>query len=215
MIKAVFLDKDGVLLNSMKNHIKSWKQAIKQHLNINSNLKNIYLYEGNNSSEILEKILKDIGQRTNKKTKQEIIKTKHEIYNKLKTKDYNIKRQLNKLKKTGIKLIVVTGSSVKQDIEECYGKEIFDKIITADKVKHSKPSKEIYAYALKVSKLKPREVLVIENAPYGIISAKKNNLKVYAIETTLSREHLKTADNVFKTHKELFKKIFSDLNVHT
>ena len=62
-------------------------------------------------------------------------------------------------------------------------------------------------------KAKKNETLVIENAPYGIQAAKSAGLRVYAIETTLSRDHLLEADLIFKNHKQLFKQLFKELNI--
>jgi beta-phosphoglucomutase-like phosphatase (HAD superfamily) len=48
--------------------------------------------------------------------------------------------------------------------------------------------------AARILGLEPRQCLVVENAPFGIESAKKAGMFCVAITTSLPKEHLKKAD---------------------
>jgi beta-phosphoglucomutase-like phosphatase (HAD superfamily) len=58
-----------------------------------------------------------------------------------------------------------------------------DKLITGRDVRHGKPHPEPYLKALSKSGWKPSEVVVIENAPLGIQSAKGAGIYTVAINT--------------------------------
>ena len=110
------------------------------------------------------------------------------------------------MKNNGLKLAVVTGANKEfaTKIVSNYFESYFDVLINGEDVKNSKPSPEPYLKALELLKLSSQEVLVIENAPLGIKSAKNANLEVLALQTTLEKSKLKEADLIFKNHEDLF-----------
>jgi beta-phosphoglucomutase len=76
-------------------------------------------------------------------------------------------------------------------------------IVTGNDVKHGKPHPEPYLTSLKNLKMKPSDAVVIENAPFGIRSAKEAGLRCLALETSLPREYLREADAVYSSIKDL------------
>ena len=52
-------------------------------------------------------------------------------------------------------------------------------------------------------KIKPEKCMVIENAPLGIEAAKNAGMYCVAIETTLGKEFLNSADCILKNIEEL------------
>jgi len=67
-------------------------------------------------------------------------------------------------------------------------------VVTGDSVKKGKPHPEPYLKAASVLGLRPKQCLVVENAPFGIASAKKAGMFCIAITTSLPRDYLKQAD---------------------
>ncbi|HZY92558.1 MAG TPA: HAD family hydrolase [Thermoplasmata archaeon] len=69
---------------------------------------------------------------------------------------------------------------------------LFKVIVTAEDVSRTKPDPDAYLLALKKLAVNADEVLVLENAPLGIESARAAGLRVVALTTTnppkLSRE---------------------------
>jgi len=116
------------------------------------------------------------------------------------------------LKNKGILSGLVTGSSLKEAQkmlpEDIY--KLFDTIVTGDRVKRGKPYPDPYLTAAKNLKVLSKECMVIENAPYGIKSAKAAKMYCCAIATSLSRDLLSEADVIFDTHRELYEYFESD-----
>ncbi len=74
--------------------------------------------------------------------------------------------------------------------------KLFDVIVAGNNVKKGKPHPEPYLKAAKLLNLKIDECVVVENAPYGIESAKCAGMYCIAISTSLPREFLTRADVV-------------------
>ncbi len=208
---------DGVLINDMPRHVYAWLKALKQFNIVKIPKKEFYLKEGASNKQYLTYILDSQGIKISEVQKEKIHNLKLELFEKKgKTKLYKILKYLQKLKKAKIKMAVATGENKKiatAEIHELFP-DIFLFIITGDEVKNSKPYPEEYEKAVKGLNAKKSETIVIENAPFGIQSAKSAGLKVYAIETTLNKKYLSGADMVFKNHNKLFKQLFKELKIN-
>ena len=79
----------------------------------------------------------------------------------------------------------------------------FDFILTGDEIERAKPDPEPYLTAARRIGLEPGECIVIENAPLGIEAAKAAGMQCIAVESTLKRDHLGSADYIFKDIGEL------------
>ncbi len=75
----------------------------------------------------------------------------------------------------------------------------FDVVVTKDDVPRSKPNPAIYLLAAKRLKVKPRDCVVVEDAPNGIVAAKRARMKVIAVQQTFSDGVLHRADVVVPT----------------
>ena len=97
-----------------------------------------------------------------------------------------------------------------QGLEDHFpGVFVKEKMVTAFDVKNGKPHPEPYLMALKKSKLKPWEVIVVENAPLGVESATMAGLLTLAVNTgPLAPEVLSDSGAciVFTGMKELYEK---------
>jgi HAD superfamily hydrolase (TIGR01509 family) len=91
------------------------------------------------------------------------------------------------LKGMGLDIWVVTGSSQDKFLEPLlrdFRRFISaDRLITGRDVKHGKPNPEPYLKALYKSGWEPSEVIVIENAPLGIQSAKAAGIYTIAVNS--------------------------------
>jgi len=237
MIKNIIFDLDGTIVKDMHIHVYCWKKALKK-FEINVKNQELYLIEGAKNVQFLEKILDKYNIKLLKKTRKELHDFKVELFKKIENKKvsnnkiknfffnikihiigyikpYNIIKELKILKKNNIKICVATGGPKKVAplIVEKFFPKVFEFILTGDDVKESKPDPEQYNKAVKLLKAKKSETLVIENAPFGITSAKGAGLKVYAVATTLNKKYLKDADKVFSNHKRLFKYLFQELDI--
>lgn len=103
------------------------------------------------------------------------------------------------------KIGVVSGGTRKrlQDPKVTEVLNNFDIVITASDYKAGKPSPEPYLTAASKLKVAPSECLVIENAPLGVEAAKQAGMKCIALSTTLGPQHLKHADCIVESLKEI------------
>lgn len=211
-LKGIFLDMDGVLYDSMWQYKIAWRDAF-QLKSIEISDYDVYMQEGRSSSETIRFLYNkyrqtipsenDINEIRNKRN--EILST----YGKPKPQE-GIYELLREIKKSNLIMFVVTGSSKtnikKEIVEDFKGFIEIENIISGHDVKIGKPSPEPYLLALNMAQLKPTEVVVIENAPLGIESAKSSGIFTIAVNTgVLEDKELENAgaDNIFKSCFEL------------
>jgi HAD superfamily hydrolase (TIGR01509 family) len=171
-VRGVIFDLDGVLVDSMPAHYKAWEIAFKEVANIDVNERMIYLLEGMRGSELIKTIFEQKGfidysliEKVNSR-KNEIFKTISNIDSYSGTEELVASLRCSKA--------VVSGSAkedVKTIIDRNFGKDLFDRIITADDIGKGKPNPSSFLAALRKMNLKPSQTMVVENAPLGVQAA--------------------------------------------
>lgn len=210
--KGVFFDMDGVLYDSMGYHAEAWSSAF-SHFGIDFPPVMVYHNEGRTASATINLVFQENVQRnaTNVEVEQ-IYSRKTEII-----ADYpdaipfkSAKSLMENLKNQGFAIWVVTGSSQDKFLEalllDFEGLISSDRIITGKDVTYGKPHPEPYLRALDKSGLKADQVVVIENAPLGIQSAKAAGIYTVAVNTGILDDHFlwdAGADVVIDDLKEL------------
>jgi beta-phosphoglucomutase len=212
MTEAVIFDFDGVIADTMKDNCMAWKEAFSVY-NFAMKDDEYYQLEGMGRFQIADHF---IGKyKLDAAIKQEVADAKERIYkekNSFRIYDH-VHEIFSLLEKKNIPTAIVTGAS-RERISEHMDKKIgaqLSALITADDVKNTKPDPEPYLNAVKKLGKKAENCLVVENAILGIKSAKGAGCTCFGLETTLKKEFLKEADEVFATHKELlikFEKMF-------
>ena len=82
-------------------------------------------------------------------------------------------------------------------------RKLFTSIVAGNQVKNGKPHPEPYLKAAKLLKVLPGACLVIENAPFGITSAKQAGMPCIAVSTSLPKEYLTAADLVVESLNQI------------
>ena len=199
---AVIFDLDGVIVDTMPFHARAWQETFKK-FGIKVSKKDIYLREGEKWDKTFFDILKKHKIKITDEIKREVFRHRENVFkNILKIRIFKDAPPLIRaLKRRGLKLALVTGTPRKEVIRILPRRlyTLFDVVIPSDEVRRGKPHPEPFLKALKALKTSPKETIVIENSPNGIIAAKKANMKVIAIETSLSRRYLKEADFILKS----------------
>ena len=187
--KAVFFDMDGVLYDSMKSHASAWTRAMNES-GLPFTDYDGFMNEGRTGASTIDGVFVKIHGRTSTELEKQAIyslKSKYfEASGKTETMPY-ANELLQKIKNQNIEIYLVTGSgqaTLLQGLETNFP-GIFhkEKMVTAFDVKHGKPHPEPYLIALGKSKLKPWEVVVIENAPLGVQSATAAGLLTFGVNT--------------------------------
>lgn len=183
--KAVFFDMDGVLIDSMSYHSKSWVSAMND-FGLPFTPIESYLFEGQKGVDTVNYVFaKTHGRESTQEEQNAIYDLKLKYFNKLgepKPMPYAYEI-LKTLKSQGYHLFVVTGSAHPMLLENIqnFFPDIFDRndIISAFDVKNGKPHPEPYLKALEKANVEPWEAVVIENAPFGVKAS--SEAKIYTI----------------------------------
>ncbi len=206
--RAVLFDMDGVIVDSMHWHAESWQRAFHGR-GIELTKEEIFRREGMSGlASVMDIIKEKAGIVPDENELRLVQKNKLEIFETGKVYIFPFAQKiLEFIRMKNIMTGLVTGS-LRRSVEfilSDYIRSCFDVIIPVDDVRYGKPHPEPYLIAMNKLSCKPRETLVIENAPLGILSAKDAGADCFAIETTLDSSYLKDADKIFKDHESLLR----------
>ena len=209
-VKAVIFDMDGVITNSMPEHFRAWKKIFSDE-GISVTHLDVYAREGQPGKNTVRELFEEYGKTYTPDIAKAILEKKERLFKTMVRQRFipGARRFLKGLAKKGFTLALVTGTSRHEAKRILPGHiwKLFSVIITGDDVRRGKPFPEPFLKSLNKLCLKPHEAIVIENAPFGIESAKRAGLKCIALATSLPKSYLKDADLVFPSFKELRKKV--------
>ncbi len=199
MIKAVFFDFDGTLIDSMPAHVVAWEQILGE---IGIRLDDLYfqLHEGEKAEDTIARLLEENGKHWSEEEQSQLIERKRKLYRSqapsgLIPEAAELVRELNR---RNIACDIVTGS-IRSNMDAVLSQEelaLFRHIYTPAEYSKGKPAPDPYATAHRMSGLTAVECLAVENAPLGVESAKAAGLRTVAITTTLPPKYLTEADHV-------------------
>ncbi len=199
---AIILDMDGVVLDSMPAHLRSWQQALAP-LGIDLAAEDLYPLEGVPTERTAQRLTEQLlGEACSAEQARRLAETKQAFFR----REFNpvtvpgMAPLLYDLWGRGFRLGLVTGSS-KRVVDESLAPlelaRLFDVVVAGDEVSRGKPDPEPYQRAAQRLGLPATDCLVVENAPLGIQSAKAAGMHCVALTTTLPAERLPGADQVF------------------
>ena len=197
LFKGILFDLDGVLIDTMPLHYRAWKE-LAESLGFSVTQEEIYRREGEKGEITARDFLIRASQPVSESRIRELLDKKETLYRgmlAIKPVD-GAEQLLRHLKSKTKKLGLVTGSS-QRDIQGRLTESFlgyFECIVTSDMVLHSKPHPDPYQLALRMINLQRDEIVVIENAPYGISAAKAAGLTCVALRTSLPDSYLMEAD---------------------
>ena len=206
MIEAVLFDLDGVIVDTLHYHYLAWKHmfekyggTVREHT--------VLLHEGRSSREILPILMEESAVNIPEEKWDAFIETKRAYYRSIvKVRHYpDAFFVIDALKKRGYKVALVTAcalENMRHSISESRQRH-FDFIITGDEVPRAKPFPDPYLTAASQLGLEAAQCLVVENAPLGIEAAKNAGMYCVAIETTLGKEYLSSADTILMNLRDL------------
>ena len=192
--KAFLFDMDGVLYDSMPFHAKAWKEAF-AHVGVAFSEYDVYLNEGRTGkTTVNEAFTAQLHREATDDEIQHIYADKAEIFMSISRTNPMpfAKEVLETLKKSGKKIVLVTGSGQKSlisKLNETYP-GIFspENMVTSFDVKYGKPHPEPYLMALQKAGVQPNEAVVVENAPLGVQAGVGANIFTIALNTGILRD---------------------------
>jgi beta-phosphoglucomutase len=201
MIRGVLFDLDGVIVDTLHYHYLAWKHMFEKSGGRSpvTELATL-LHEGRNSREILPILMKEAGVEIPEAERAAFIEEKRAYYRSIvKVTTYpGAFETIEAVRRRGFKVALVTACAL-NNMRHCLTREQqghFDFIITGDEVPRAKPFPDPYLTAARQLGLRPDECVVVENAPLGIEAARNAGMYCVAIETTLGKEHLTSANLV-------------------
>lgn len=199
-VKAFLFDMDGVLFNSMPFHAVSWCKAMKE-FGLSISEQQAYMNEGRTGAGTINELaMQQWGRQATPKEIEDIYKRKAEIFVSCGTAEpmKGAVNLLNSIKKSGFKIVLVTGSGQKSLLDKLNHSfpGIFtpENMVTAYDVKYGKPNPEPYLMGLKKAGVSAWEAVVVENAPLGVRAGVAAGIFTIAVNTgplpneVLSRE---------------------------
>ena len=197
--RAIVFDMDGVIVDSMPYHFIAWYEALRPW-GVRVSCFEVYAQEGERWETTLKGLLKREKIKPTQKILSAIFSLRQKIFKRY-FKRYifhGAYELLVDLRRQGFILGLVTGSPLNEIRRILPVKllKLFTAVVAGNQVKNGKPHPEPYLRAARLLQLSPKECLVIENAPFGIISAKRAGMAGIAVSTSLPKEYLSGADIV-------------------
>jgi beta-phosphoglucomutase len=205
-LRAMIFDMDGVIVDSMPYHYLAWYEALRPW-GVRVSCFDVYSKEGERWDKTLNDLLKKAKIKPDASTLNKIFSLRQKIFRKY-FKCFIFKGAeefLRCLKRKGYLLGLVTGTP-DNEIKRILPRGIhalFDAVVSGNQLKKGKPHPEPYLKAVSLLGIKASEGIVVENAPFGIESAKRAGIFCIAVTTSLPREYLKAADITVNSLEEI------------
>lgn len=190
MIKAILFDLDGVLISSTKElHFSALNSALSEYSPkyVISPSEQLKTYEGLSTKKKLEFL--NLYKGLPKEWNTRIEYRKQELTEKLLAEircDRRIRKVICNLRGRGLKVGLCTNSIQKTTnilLEKLHCQDVFDVVLTNEHVQQPKPNPEIYISAIRTLKLRPSEVLILEDSPNGITAAMNSGAEIMIIKS--------------------------------
>ncbi len=189
-MEGVIFDLDGVLVNSMPTHFQAWKAAFVKIAGIEIAERDIYLLEGMRGMELIEKIFEQ-KNFSNHSFARRVHDEKSQIFEGIRSSKpfEGVREMIADMKCSKAVVSGSTRNDVETILKESFSKVRFDAIITADDIEKGKPDPSAFLEALERIKVRPKDAVVVENAPLGVKAANNADVGCYVAlnNTPLSR----------------------------
>lgn len=209
MLKAVFFDLDGTLMDSEMHYISGTAEWLNE-LDIRVSKEDVFNIVGLTMDDTYKYLSKLSGLSYDECVFY------NEKYFKVHPLDFRkliypeVKEVFRKLKDRGYKTAICSMSPldyIKKFVSDNCLDEYVDYCVSGEDLKHNKPYPDIYLKALTELKLKKDEVIVVEDAKSGIESALAAGLKVVAKDASRYHADQHKADAILSDLKELIELI--------
>jgi beta-phosphoglucomutase len=204
MLKAIIFDSDGVLVDSMYFQAGAWVKAFKE-IDITISREDIYELEGSNDRRLIKSLFEKAGKEPEPWHFEQLPERKREVLDFDQIKPFEgIPECLKELKRY-FKLAMVSGSNrdTVEKIVDKFFSGYFEVVISGSDLELGKPDPDPYLKAVEMLDLTKKECIVIENAPLGVIAAKRAGLYCVAVASMVEPEKVQNADLVLENHAPL------------
>lgn len=205
MIRALLFDFDGVIADSVDQHLRAWK-AVLPPFGIEPVPLVLRSHEGEPAWRIAQEMCRHAGKPVDEEEARRLAAIKNDYFRSQPRPGLypGVLDILDFAAQRGIKTAVVTGTT-RQNLQHILGDTIsrFDALFGDGDFARPKPNPDPYLAAVGHFGLPVNEYIVIENAPMGIRAAKAAGLFCIALQTTLPQDYLDSADLILPDHAAL------------
>lgn len=174
--KAILLDVDGVLVDSEKVFNACWRKAAEEEgyeMTFDQALE-LRSLDSSLAKDLFKKWYGDEEAYTAIRQRRKAIMAERNKTEKLEGKP-GVVEFLKALRTLPIRVIIVTSSPIER-ITEYLGSvgidiDLFDDVVTTEKVKRGKPFPDVYQYACETLGYYPGDCIAVEDSPNGVMSA--------------------------------------------
>lgn len=205
---AVCFDLDGVLVQTMPLHVRAWQMALRP-LGLRVARRLIYEWEGETGAVTAKTLLARQGSVPSRAEIAAVLHQKETFLRRIARRmalDKRLAELLAWLSHRRVPMGLVTGTS-SQEVERLVPPdvlEMFSVVMTGDRVRQGKPHPESYRRAFRALGVAPVRTVVVENAPYGIRSAKRAHAGfVLALASSLPAPYLVDAHLIVTSPERL------------
>lgn len=179
-MEGVIFDLDGVLVDSMPTHFQAWKAAFAKIAGLEIAERDVYLLEGMRGMELVEKIFEQ-KKFSDHSLARKVHDEKSRIFKAIRSSEpfEGVREMIAGMECSKAVVSGSTRNDVETILEEAFGRNKFDAIITADDVEKGKPDPSAFLEALGRIKVRPEDAAVVENAPLGAKAANSAGIVCY------------------------------------
>jgi HAD superfamily hydrolase (TIGR01509 family) len=202
---------DGVLINSEPLHRKAWLEILTK-CGIQTDDEELKYFTGIPCSNVPPYYEKKIGMALD----SNLLDTKEELYQIISEKELaampGVKEVLDKLTERNLPIAIASSSThetIRSSLKKTGLDGYFSVICSGLDVKKGKPEPDVFLYAASKLGVMPEACMVVEDAVWGIMGAKKAGMFACGYTSSFNYEILKEAgaDYVFDNYDQLFNKI--------
>ncbi len=187
-VKAVLLDLDGVLYDSLPQYVAAWTQAFVK-VDIALPEREVYVLEGMPGNKMVEELFLKYKHRPVTEEELHIVtKEKTRIFASEKSTILSGAMALLKaIHDSNLPMCIVTGSSkatIKEEIAHDFSPYLTQNlVVNGEDITIGKPHPDPYLAGCKKLSVDPKDVVVIENAPLGVRAAHDAGCFCLAVNT--------------------------------
>lgn len=204
-IQAVLFDMDGVLVDSIPLHIKSWNYVLEKNGLPLLDQSAYRMALGRTNAQMLAAFLDRYEKKLPPAAVEDIILAKEHLFRELVADAVEpipgVVRWLDFFKTRGIRCAVASSgdmANITLILQALKIADYFAAIVSGAHLPESKPNPTIFLLAAASLGVAPEKCLVFEDAVAGIQAAKAANMTCFAVATSLSVDQLRSADLLFE-----------------
>jgi len=216
MLQAVIFDFDGVITDSEILHLRSFNEVLSAY-DVEITIRDYYQnYLGLTDMGLFTLLIEKHTLKVDSAELENLLMKKNQVFERLADMDGRIiegvRDFLNLLKQNNITIAICSGAltaEIELTLEQAKLRSFFKVIVSADQVKHGKPSPEGYLLALEKLNQKNRtpvlgnQCVVIEDSHWGLEAARAAGMHTIAVTNSYDAEQLSMAEKITTNLKDL------------